>query len=447
MADAGITAVQAESVENEALRIAAQNLLDDVKMDLELNEGEVAMFVLDMPDVPPQFSQVMIAQTNQAQAGAAKPERALGVCHPVANASGATRTLENVVDPVLTAKAYFRLYEKQKIEGLGKVTILQGPKHGVLRLVTEADRGQLFSSSSGPVTDETKLYVYLPEPGYIGKDSATVLVEVGGFKVKVIYALQAVDAMHIGWDFEKQFCSSKGYRWKISSINNDPTGQLLSFNAPNQLTSYLAGAINTNIAIADLTDGALGQTTGTTITLDDNAAGHGWFIDSTPWSNDEFLPTHNPNEWIAKEGSDAAGKMDMLSVLLHEYGHVLGINHSANGHDLMATTLTPGMRRMPTTDELALMAELVVGLKADLQASSAANSVTTNTSDNSPLPFPWLPLDSTLGLAFLGRLRSRLSGLAADNAALTLALSQREREVVQYDVVANATLLNGSLGD
>ena len=43
------------------------------------------------------------------------------------------------------------------------------------------------------------------------------------------------------------------------------------------------------------------------------------------------------------------------------------------------------------------------------------------------------------------RVVCRLSGLAADNAALTPALSQRERELVQYDVVANATLVNGNL--
>jgi hypothetical protein len=70
--------------------------------------------------------------------------------------------------------------------------------------------------------------------------------------------------------------------------------------------------------IADLAGGALGQTTGSTITLDTNAAGNGWFIDTTPADNSEYLPTSNPNEWVAKAGSAAAGKMDMLSVLLHE---------------------------------------------------------------------------------------------------------------------------------
>ena len=34
--------------------------------------------------------------------------------------------------------------------------------------------------------------------------------------------------------------------------------------------------------------------------------------------------------------------MDLLSVLLHELGHVLGLAHEAEG--VMAETLTPGVR-------------------------------------------------------------------------------------------------------
>jgi predicted Zn-dependent protease len=40
--------------------------------------------------------------------------------------------------------------------------------------------------------------------------------------------------------------------------------------------------------------------------------------------------------------------MDMLSVLLHEYGHALGLEHSQDTHDFMGATLTPGVRRLPS---------------------------------------------------------------------------------------------------
>ena len=392
------------------------------------------MFAMDMPDVPPQYAPVVIAQAPQvpppAQQVSAKIDRTIGVCHLIQNSPNPPGTAVNALSPLGSVSDYMITVEKNYLGLKGAVTILEGPEHGELKVTPSGN------------------YRYYPASDYHGNDRATFLVEIGGFKIKAIYFFKVGASAWGGTEgydpyLDKENCP-QGPKWKISLNPADSNDQLLTFNSSTQLTNYLAGVINANINIADLTDSAVGQTTGTTITLDTNAAGHGWFIDSTPGSNEEWLPTHNPNEWIAKEGSDAAGKMDMLSVLLHEYGHVLGIGHSANGHDLMATTLTPGMRRMPTTDELALMAELVVGLKADLQTSSVTNSVTTNPSD-SPLPFPWLPLDSTLGLAFLGRLRSRLSGLASNDAALTPTLSQREREMVQYDVVANPTLVNGNL--
>ena len=54
--------------------------------------------------------------------------------------------------------------------------------------------------------------------------------------------------------------------------------------------------------------------------------------------------------------------MDLLTVVEHELGHVLGlsdIDPSSQPNDLMATTLPPGVRRQPTTqDQDALFASL-----------------------------------------------------------------------------------------
>jgi hypothetical protein len=43
------------------------------------------------------------------------------------------------------------------------------------------------------------------------------------------------------------------------------------------------------IIVANLADGYLALTSGTTITLDTDAAGYGWFIDQTPFVNEEFV--------------------------------------------------------------------------------------------------------------------------------------------------------------
>jgi len=53
----------------------------------------------------------------------------------------------------------------------------------------------------------------------------------------------------------------------------------------------------------------------------------------------------------------------------------------------MATTLTPGVRRLPSADELALMQDLVAQAKDGLVVASAGGTRPT-TPDNAPIPLP-----------------------------------------------------------
>jgi Matrixin len=152
--------------------------------------------------------------------------------------------------------------------------------------------------------------------------------------------------------------------------------QLAAWQRSAQLSALIASAQQTLTGFTDLPATALGQTVGegatAAITLDTNAAGHGWYIDPTPLDNsDDYLPTSDASVWQAKAGSAAAGKMDMLSVLLHEYGHALGLEHSGNGADFMAASLQPGVRKLPSSEELALMSQLVAQLKAEQGADDA----------------------------------------------------------------------------
>jgi Ca2+-binding RTX toxin-like protein len=96
-----------------------------------------------------------------------------------------------------------------------------------------------------------------------------------------------------------------------------------------------------NFEIGDLEGLALGQTdSGThTITVDINGAGYGWFIDRTPNQDREFVDN------VASEDSDAYGKMDLLSVLIHEIGHYLGFDHDdSDDLALMDSDLDAGQR-------------------------------------------------------------------------------------------------------
>jgi hypothetical protein len=93
---------------------------------------------------------------------------------------------------------------------------------------------------------------------------------------------------------------------------------------------------------------ALAYTAANYVLINPTAAGRGWFVDPTPLRDEEFRTAgSNPSE-VALPGSLAAGKMDLLTAILHEMGHLAGLGDNlAGGDDLMAATLTLGTRRLP----------------------------------------------------------------------------------------------------
>jgi hypothetical protein len=93
----------------------------------------------------------------------------------------------------------------------------------------------------------------------------------------------------------------------------------------------------------DLGGTTLGMQSGETMYLDDDAAGYGWFIDATPLESLEFARTA-AGDLVAAEGSEAAGKVDLLTVLTHELGHALGEGHSDDPTDVMFDALAVSQR-------------------------------------------------------------------------------------------------------
>ncbi|WP_417389767.1 Calx-beta domain-containing protein [Gimesia sp.] len=99
-----------------------------------------------------------------------------------------------------------------------------------------------------------------------------------------------------------------------------------------------------NIQVTDLKGDSLGRAAGNTIYIDSDAAGYGWFIDTTPATSEEFTESVDLT-LIALPESSAAGRVDLLTVILHELGHLLGYDHEESG--LMQESLVPGVRKLP----------------------------------------------------------------------------------------------------
>ncbi|MDH5210669.1 MAG: tandem-95 repeat protein, partial [Betaproteobacteria bacterium] len=107
----------------------------------------------------------------------------------------------------------------------------------------------------------------------------------------------------------------------------------------------LAQLAGLTIGVADFSGAALGSLDGGAILIDADAAGHGWFVDLTPAGNSEYRLSADAGMLSATPRSDAFGRMDLLTVVLHEIGHVLGFDHEdAASYAVMRDELSAGVR-------------------------------------------------------------------------------------------------------
>jgi hypothetical protein len=121
------------------------------------------------------------------------------------------------------------------------------------------------------------------------------------------------------------------------------------------------------VRVADLDEhGYLGAARRDEILLDDNAAGHGWYWDAEPYDDLEFIHASGATEWYAAPGTPAGDRIDLLSVVLHELGHLLSFDDipaAVSPHHVMTETLGVGVRRV------------LAPLKAPLSEESVAMGV------------------------------------------------------------------------
>ena len=109
--------------------------------------------------------------------------------------------------------------------------------------------------------------------------------------------------------------------------------------------SIIAKLEQVQFTIADLSGATLGEAGNDTITIDTNAAGHGWFIDSTLSSDEEFTATDTGATLLAVD-AEAVDRIDLLTVVEHELGHIAGFDDlDALADTLMSGSLGTGTRR------------------------------------------------------------------------------------------------------
>jgi VCBS repeat-containing protein len=113
------------------------------------------------------------------------------------------------------------------------------------------------------------------------------------------------------------------------------------------ITAEQAGQLNgVTVTVSDLADGVLATTSGSNITVDLDAAGWGWFVDPTPGDDSEFGSGQSTERGSAGAG-ETAGHVDLLTAMMHELGHALGLEHSDAPDQLMDATIETGVRRLP----------------------------------------------------------------------------------------------------
>jgi hypothetical protein len=114
--------------------------------------------------------------------------------------------------------------------------------------------------------------------------------------------------------------------------------------------TMLARLDDVTFVIADLAGDTLALAVDDTVIIDVDAAGHGWFVDDTPYQDTEFVPKNSDEELTANESSEAYGDMDLLTVVMHELGHVFGyqdMDPETNDVEIMNQTLDEGVRYLP----------------------------------------------------------------------------------------------------
>ena len=139
-------------------------------------------------------------------------------------------------------------------------------------------------------------------------------------------------------------------------------------------TEQLDQARQVEIKIVDLAGWTLAEASEDGITIDPDAKGFGWYIDSSPADNSEFVQQGADLQAVAV--SEAEGRVDLLSVINHELGHYLGLNHSDGSEAataFMQSGIRPGIRRLSNPHQFGTLTLALSQRERDLETEGEGN--------------------------------------------------------------------------
>ena len=183
----------------------------------------------------------------------------------------------------------------------------------------------------------------------------------------------------------------------INVLNNSATkiwSDLLQSETQLDIDFQITDLPSGQLAEATITDfDNSGKPNAGTILIDRDANGVGWFIDETPLDNSEFTAQDTDSYLLAATESEADGKYDLLTTVLHELSHLYGfidgyagfdenvetengttkfigddftatldgehLDKSVHPYDLLNTHLASGMRKLPSKLDVEILQALL----------------------------------------------------------------------------------------